>query len=728
PLPHTSFWQSSYYGNLEGPVPNDVLCPNLYGANHLSDQEFYALNETHDTPIYFSQYLTTGNNGSVMAQTMFGRVYVCNNDAHGYLGNSTVLLLGKNQSANIVLTLNRAGAITGKVYNTSKTPIAGITVEAQGAISSNNGLCENSVKQDVTGFDGAFVIPDLVPSCKYEITASDDGYASYFNWFLNPQLKGNELDDKLVLVPKDPAHNLVYKMQDLGQINVSNGSILHHDIVMERDYESGSIAGRITDYHGNAIPNVFVDAYSGDNSNFARGITDDSGNFVINGVKPGTYTVSPGRFPLYAVPAQFVIKDVYNVTVNADMQTHLSDIAAIPSASIKGKVMLSDGTPLHGVTIDLRPVSVEPGYDYFPPPNAIALSVVSNYNTWNTDDGGRYNIAQALPPGRYAVSVIPTRTFLNDSLIELEPVTVTVDAYSGNQTVAPDLTLDYKMIEDYGKYKTVKIYGHVRDGDTGNPVKGMTVYMKPEFRADRTFSIITDKDGSYIFVTRQGEVPDLNNSNWTVGVDTFGGVGMTEIGPGPVDWNNFTRYGAVPDRNIVAHWGEQKEVDFTLYAIKPNTILTSSVHVSLYGRSAGFSLPSKVLLLTVQKDNKSYEMQITTNSTVKGSWINWNNESLTIGLDPIEGTHGVMNIIVPNDLVRAQEILLDGHPTNASISHNGTHTSISLDYVQDFHNLNLVSNTNVPEFPFAALVLLSGIVLLVVLYRIWLRKLLLSEL
>lgn len=65
--------------------PNDVLCPTLYGANQLSDQKFYALNETNDTPIYFSQYLTTGNDGSVMTQTMFGRVYVCNNDAHGYI-------------------------------------------------------------------------------------------------------------------------------------------------------------------------------------------------------------------------------------------------------------------------------------------------------------------------------------------------------------------------------------------------------------------------------------------------------------------------------------------------------------------------------------------------------------------------------------------------------------------------------------------------------------------
>ncbi|MDE1764765.1 MAG: hypothetical protein KGI27_00680 [Thaumarchaeota archaeon] len=35
----------------------------------------------------------------------------------------------------------------------------------------------------------------------------------------------------------------------------------------------------------------------------------------------------------------------------------------------------------------------------------------------------------------------------------------------------------------------------------------------------------------------------------------------------------------------------------------------------------------KVLLLAAQKDNKSYEIQITTNSTVKESWINGKNDS-----------------------------------------------------------------------------------------------------
>ncbi|MDE1830486.1 MAG: carboxypeptidase regulatory-like domain-containing protein, partial [Thaumarchaeota archaeon] len=387
PLPNISSWQSSYYGNLDGPIPFDVLCPNLYVADQISDKNFYALNETHDTPIYFSQYLTANYTGSASAQTMFGRVYVCNNDAHGYLGNSTVLLLGKNQTANVTLTLNRAAAIAGKVHDASGNPIAGVTVEARGAISSSNDLCEGSVKYDITGSDGTFVIPDLVPSCKYEITASDDGYASYFNWFQNPQLKGNESDGRLVLVPKDPSRSLVYKPQNMGTITVNNGNLTHLDITMDQDYESGSIAGRLVDADRNPIPYVFIEADSGGGSNFARGITDASGKFAIHGVKPGTYTVSPGRFPLYAVPPHLVAKDVYNITVSAGKQTNVPAIIATPSASIKGKIILSDGRPLPGVTIDIRPVSVDPRYDYSSPPNAIAQSVTSSYNAWVTDNG-----------------------------------------------------------------------------------------------------------------------------------------------------------------------------------------------------------------------------------------------------------------------------------------------------------------------------------------------------
>ena len=652
---------------------------------------------------------------------MFGRVYVCNNDAHGYLGNSTVLLLGKNQTANVTLTLNQAAAIAGKVHDTIGNTIAGVTVEARGAFSSSNDLCERSVKYDVTGPDGTFVIPDLVPSCKYEITASDDGYASYFNWFQNPQLKGNESGGRLLLVPKDPSRSLVYKPQNMGTITVNNGNLTHLDIAMEQDYESGSIAGRLVDADRNAIPYVFIEADSGGGSNFARGITDVSGKFVIHGVRPGTYTVSPGRFPLYAVPPHLVAKDVYNVTVNAGKQTDVPDIIAIPSASIKGKIILSDGRPLPGVSINIKPVSVDPGYDYWPPPNAIAPSVTSSYNTWVTDSGGKYNITQALPPGKYTISVIPVRTVLNNSLIELKPATVSVDAISGKQTVAPNLVLDFKTIKDYGKYKTVRLYGTVRDGDSGNPVRGITAYMKPEYRADRTFSTKTGQNGTYSFVTRQGDVPELNNSNWTVGVDTFGGRGMIELGPA-VDWQNLTLYQNIPDQNVVAHWGEQREVDFTLTGIEPTKLLTSGINLSIYGKSANFSLPAKVLLLTAQKDNKSYDIEIATNSTVKGSWIDEQNGSLMVSLDPIEGTRGVMSITLPDDLVNVQRVLLDGKPTVASINHNGTHTSISLTYDQNFNNLELVGGTLSPEFPFAVPVFLAGLVSVMVIYRMRLRR------
>jgi hypothetical protein len=763
PIPYAKVIQSSDYAPFRGFEP--------YFANESR------LKPSLPWPVSFWQDLTADKNGHISAPTMFGRIWVGysnTRDINGYLKGTTEFPLKDGQSATGVLYLKKSGAIVGKVFDEKGHSLPGVLVHAFGVGWTRQGdeipNCELD-SYDTTGYDGTFVLQNNISDCHYKVTAQLGDYSDYGRTYLYPdfanevkvlQAKGS-LPDQLEsasflssnssssttdfrndtpysfngTIPlrfKDPE----YQRQELYNsttidVQGHSGQIVHVNITLavepNRLY-SGSISGRLVDEQGNPIFDATVAVKS--HSYFAgQTTTDMAGYFTIRGLKAGQYYLD-----IQPLERDFVVQNITGITVEGGKMTRVPDIILLKTSIIGGKVMLADGTPVPGLFMGITPVQLERGYEgYAPCMGCIAsISYDPEFDRRGTDGQGRYAYAKDLPPGIYNVTINLDQVTLGDKVIELEPKSLIVDTRHNRVVNDANLTLGYKVKEDFATLPHIRFYGYVRDNE-GNPIPSVTILARTMINGTiaQDYQTSTDHTGFYSLYILQKDLPRSTNSDWQImakSLDATAPQSRQDIYmKSPSDWNNIVFYND-SQASTQASVGDEKNIDFTLQKFTAKDILTSKIDVYIRGEPAKFSLPTKKYLFSTDylgqlpnpqgANNGSNIIAITTNSTIEGVWLDTINKTIIVQVDPIANTTGTMDIEMPNSIASGiGDFLLDGQTYSANNKDtyqgaakgnvtaslpaihkysNSINTTISLTYHQDFEKMEIMAAQVTPEF------------------------------
>lgn len=249
----------------------------------------------------FKASSTSSADGSYTFTTTPGNRYTITATASGYQSQSVGDFLENNQSHthNFSLTLG-GGAISGKITDTSDTPISGATVE----------LYNSTILQASTTTDGSgdYSFNDLSPG-NYIINAFASSYQT-----------------------------------SLSSASVTSGGTTTINLSLAAS--PGSISGTITAATaGAALENVFVEIFNGITLVYST-VTDSNGDYSVANLPPAVYTVSV-KISGYRAASLGASVTAGNTTSGVDFALEDS-----PGA-IAGRVTSVNGTALAGALLEL---------------------------------------------------------------------------------------------------------------------------------------------------------------------------------------------------------------------------------------------------------------------------------------------------------------------------------------------------------------------------------------
>jgi protocatechuate 3,4-dioxygenase beta subunit len=247
---------------------------------------------------------------------------------------------------------------------------------------------------------------------------------------------------------------------------------------------SGTISGRVT-YDGKPMAGVTVALFEGlspisDQKAMAKTVTDSEGRFELVNVAAGTYRakpVTPDFFVPHEHPELFDMGKVVNVGVGEKVSA--VEFALQRGAVITGRVLDGNNQPIVEERVHVVFVS-ERSYQHLRFQNS-AMAM--------TDDRGSYRI-YGLPAGKYQISVGTTRWQLAMAAKSSRRVfkatyypSVTdekqarlIELKEGEEAKNIDISVVGETL------KTFKVSGRVIDGETGNPIEGLScVYKNGDF-------------------------------------------------------------------------------------------------------------------------------------------------------------------------------------------------------------------------------------------------------
>ncbi|MCF6409864.1 carboxypeptidase regulatory-like domain-containing protein [Pseudalkalibacillus salsuginis] len=215
----------------------------------------------------------------------------------------------------------------------------------------------------------------------------------------------------------------------------------------------GRIVGTVADMNSDPIPGAILVVLNNENRPITNAITDQNGNYTIEGLAPGEYTVR-------ATASNFISKAVLE-TVSPNETTTVSFQLEPNPASIRGFVTDSEGNPVRTASVSV--------FDE----NGLLIGRGA------TDLNGEYVIGN-LPPGEVEVLA---------SASGLTPVTRIVILTAGEQTIV-SFTLSPQQV-----HSTIR--GEVIDATTGNRIDVAFVVLR---MLDGTIiDSITTTDGLFAF-------------------------------------------------------------------------------------------------------------------------------------------------------------------------------------------------------------------------------------
>jgi len=249
--------------------------------------------------------------------------------------NAAEISIAKAQkvSADFQLEVRKIpGDISGKVMNSLGQPIEGISVGVWG-------LCNESwYGGNSTDADGNYTVPELPQGEDYYVFAFDPSGKYVSKWWHH--------------------ENGTMDCENAQWIRVATGQTTS-DIDFQLD-EGGEIAGQIFSGMGNLIEGIQVDVWdSCEGTWYGSDLTNESGNYSISGLPPGTYHIfisdEEGAYP--AVwwnngPGVADCSEAAPLTVTAN-QTIQMNITLEQKGSVSGTVVASDsGQPVRDVCVN----------------------------------------------------------------------------------------------------------------------------------------------------------------------------------------------------------------------------------------------------------------------------------------------------------------------------------------------------------------------------------------
>lgn len=366
-------------------------------------------------------------------------------ESSGYLPlNKRGQTAAPGTSSELESKLVRASKITGHVVDHQGQPVAGAKVRPQPA---NDGLSTAG---------GLF--PGRAGSSSAEVETDENGR------FILGNLKGDQYD----IVASHPAH-----LDSVGsEVLLAAGEVISDQILQLG--AAGRLTGIAYDAMGEPLPEGVVRLNSGDKpedelgsfiigegSGRLEAVADGRGRFEIEGISPGDYNAvlsAPGsgveggggipgvllfggQSPKKSQPV--LVSIVADETVHADLSLQMT-------SSIEG-VVTGAGIPVAGARVKLNPVSGNP-FGFGPSDSGQV-----------TDASGHFRFDD-IEPGAYKVEVMARGSGV--------PTYVPVTLAPGQNLVA-DVALPVGRIS-----------GTVIAQESGEPIEGVTVQLKPEKDGD----------------------------------------------------------------------------------------------------------------------------------------------------------------------------------------------------------------------------------------------------
>ncbi len=305
-------------------------------------------------------------------------------------------------------------AIEGRVADPDGRPVAGaaVTVHAQREGLMGLGARPGPQGRVETGADGRFVVADLLPDQPLTLAIAKEGYGT----------------------------------EAIGSVRPAADPIA---VVLR---PAGRLSGRVVDSQGDAIAGAHVTAHP-DHRSMASASgammqqfrptwakSDADGRFLIEGVEPGTLTVS-ARAETY----QQVMLSGVELEPGTEREI---EIVLEAGAVVEGRVTTADGLPVVGASIHVAPRRDAA--------RGISGLRIAGGDSAMTDAEGRYRVAGA-PVGPASIQVFHNDRQRLTKLIEVRP---------GGNVV--DLVFEPGF----------EVSGQVVDGD-GNPVGGAALALQP---------------------------------------------------------------------------------------------------------------------------------------------------------------------------------------------------------------------------------------------------------
>ncbi len=434
---------------------------------------------------------TTGVDGTYLITDIYPETYDVTASADNYYPETkTDQVVLSGETTIIDFNLNPLpGTISGTVINSEFLfPIEGAIITIEGTTYSAQSAA-----------DGSFLMDNIDPGT-YDISATADSY---------------------------------YPKTITGQIVISEQTTIVNFALDE--IPTGTISGTVIDTETlNPIENAEITV---DGTSYSA-FTNSSGNYLIDNVSTGTYSViasANGYYPKI-IPNQVVIGD----------QTTIVDFSLfkIPSGSIAGIVTDSGtGNPIEGATISIFGTSYltfssQTGEYLIEDVGMGIYSVTASANGYYTDtihnqevfEGQAtiidFSLLQKLPTGSIAGTVIDFITFnpIEGAIVTIEETSQTAisgsdGSYSieevevGTYTITadangyyPDTKLNQQVFE--GETTVVNFFlvempigtisGTVNDINTGNPIMGAEVTVEKDGIIN--YITTTGSDGTYLII------------------------------------------------------------------------------------------------------------------------------------------------------------------------------------------------------------------------------------
>ena len=365
------------------------------------------------------------------------------------------------KTGNINFSMATGGSISGTVYQADgTTPIQGAVVDAA---PSQGGGGNNAV----TDSNGRYRIESLAPG-DYQVNARAPGFASQF-YFTGA------------------------KSASSTSVTVTSGQDTP-DIDFSLD-QGGAIEGTVFESDGfTPIPGAFVWAEQVGNGIGGENFTDVSGNYKIDSLPPGQYTVqaeAPGFAHEYYNGSETEASST-PVTVSGTATTQNIDFTLGGGGAIEGTVFESDGTtPISGANVFASFIGGGAGGEGGEGDGGTGSMAGIGRGT-ETDTDGSYRI-DGLPGGQYVVSAWANgfgTEYYNESATTGSSTPVTVVTSSTTEEINFTLPIGSS------------ISGTVTETNGTTPVSNVPVLAWPEGtswppNSDPVGMAMTNSNGTY---------------------------------------------------------------------------------------------------------------------------------------------------------------------------------------------------------------------------------------